>query len=480
MKNKYDVIIIGAGIGGLVCGCYIAKKGLKVLIVEQNNIPGGYCTSFKRNGFLFDMGIHSLSGCRAGGHLDKVFKDLAIDKEIVLIRPNPIELVVSANVEVFFETNVNKTIENLSANFPKEKENIKKFFKFIKATSPSQLFIVLKNLSAKKMLDHFFDNTALKSLLGVLALNLAMPPSKMPAIAMAIIFRETVLDGGYYPKGGMIRLAMAYSQKFKEYGGDLILSKKVKKIIVKNQRAVKAIELEGDTKIEAGWIVANCDIRQTYFDLIGKNLISSKLINQLNTMVPSVSAFMVFLGIKGSVGERFKNCGYVWYFPNDNYEKVLAKAMKGKVDFNDNNFIMASPTFRDGSLAPVGCESLYFTVFVPYCSKKFWLNNMAKMEINILNRIKNLFPNIEKQIIFRETATPVTLHECTLNHRGAVLGWASNIKQVESLRVAQRSPYENLIFAGHWTSSLGGYGGVRHATYSGSIAANIILDSFDR
>ena len=54
IDNKYDVIIIGAGIGGLVCGCYLVKAGLKVLIVEKHYQVGGYCTSFKRKGFTFD------------------------------------------------------------------------------------------------------------------------------------------------------------------------------------------------------------------------------------------------------------------------------------------------------------------------------------------------------------------------------------------------------------------------------------------
>ena len=61
-KNKYDVIIIGAGISGLVCGCYLAKAGMKVLIVEQHDKPGGYCTSFKRQGFTFDAAAHTLGG----------------------------------------------------------------------------------------------------------------------------------------------------------------------------------------------------------------------------------------------------------------------------------------------------------------------------------------------------------------------------------------------------------------------------------
>ncbi len=63
----YDAIIIGAGIGGLVCGCYLAKAGMKVLIVEKNAQPGGYCTSFTRGGFTFDSCVHSLGSLRPEG-----------------------------------------------------------------------------------------------------------------------------------------------------------------------------------------------------------------------------------------------------------------------------------------------------------------------------------------------------------------------------------------------------------------------------
>lgn len=60
--DAYDAVIIGAGIGGLVCGCYLAKAGMKVLIAEHHHKPGGYCTSFKRRGFTFDAAAHSLEG----------------------------------------------------------------------------------------------------------------------------------------------------------------------------------------------------------------------------------------------------------------------------------------------------------------------------------------------------------------------------------------------------------------------------------
>jgi len=74
-SNIYDAVIIGAGISGLVCGCYLAKAGLKVLIAEQHHKPGGYCTSFQRQGFSFDAAAHSFGGYRSDGIVKKVFED---------------------------------------------------------------------------------------------------------------------------------------------------------------------------------------------------------------------------------------------------------------------------------------------------------------------------------------------------------------------------------------------------------------------
>lgn len=59
-NDMCDVVIISAGIGGFVCGCYLAKAGMKVLICEQHYKPGGYCTSFKRGRFTFDAAIKIL------------------------------------------------------------------------------------------------------------------------------------------------------------------------------------------------------------------------------------------------------------------------------------------------------------------------------------------------------------------------------------------------------------------------------------
>ena len=74
MTNKqYDVIIIGAGIGGLVCGCYLAKAGMKVLIVEKNDRVGGYCSFIEKDNYKFNLSTCMLGGFRESGILNKIF-----------------------------------------------------------------------------------------------------------------------------------------------------------------------------------------------------------------------------------------------------------------------------------------------------------------------------------------------------------------------------------------------------------------------
>src|SRR5512139_3394531 len=97
----YDAAIIGAGISGLVCGCYLAKAGMKVLIVEQHSKPGGYCTSFKRKGFIFDAAAHSFGGVKYG-LVGKILAELAVDKRLEIRRVDPTDIIVASRNRLTF------------------------------------------------------------------------------------------------------------------------------------------------------------------------------------------------------------------------------------------------------------------------------------------------------------------------------------------------------------------------------------------
>src|SRR5208283_3899060 len=80
----YDVIIVGSGIGGLVCGNLLSKHGRNVLILERHDKPGGYVTSYRRKGFLFDV-VKVIGGLRKSAPIERIFSHIGVDKKIEFI-----------------------------------------------------------------------------------------------------------------------------------------------------------------------------------------------------------------------------------------------------------------------------------------------------------------------------------------------------------------------------------------------------------
>lgn len=130
-SEEYDAIIIGTGIGGLVCGCYLAKAGMKVLICEQHYKPGGYCTSFRRGPFVFDAGPHCFGSYREGGILRNILRDLQVDKKLTIIRPDPTDVLITPEYKIPFWNDLKKTINEFQLAFPEEGKKIKKIFLLI-------------------------------------------------------------------------------------------------------------------------------------------------------------------------------------------------------------------------------------------------------------------------------------------------------------------------------------------------------------
>ena len=84
-----DVIIIGAGMAGLTCGCLLAKKGLKVLMIEKNQKVGGCCTSFQKDGFSFDLSVQSIGECHKGGRIWRLLEEIDLLDQIRFIPLEP-------------------------------------------------------------------------------------------------------------------------------------------------------------------------------------------------------------------------------------------------------------------------------------------------------------------------------------------------------------------------------------------------------
>lgn len=460
-KEIYDAVIIGAGISGLVCGCYLAKAGMKVLIAEQHNKPGGYCTSFKRQGFTFDAAAHSFGGYRSGGIVRKVFKDLALDKLLKIKRFDPSDIIITPEYIVSFWADIEKTIEVFQIAFPDERDNISKFLYFLTSSDPKS-FSSIRSWTFKKLLDHFFINDKLKAIISFPVFgNAGLPPSLISAFSGVKIYTEFLLDGGYYTEGGIHMLSDILAKRFVEFGGELLLSCTVNKINLKENK-VSGVTLKR-YHISARYVISNCDARQTYFKLIGKNLICKDFSKKLNNIIPSLSMFVLYLGIDKYLKTFPKPGTNVWFLPHYSIENMYLSAKNRNANNLAEYMVRVSPNKK----------TILSYVNASFKNKKYWASNKEKLAKSLVSRIeKYTLPNLSKHIVYVGAATPYTLFRYTLNYKGAAYGWASLPSQLAIPDFKKPSFIEGLYLTGHWTTQAHGIPGV---TYLGHDTAKLIL-----
>ncbi len=460
-RDIYDAVIIGAGVSGLVCGCYLAKAGMKVLITEQHFKPGGYCTSFKRKGFTFDAAAHSFGSYREGGNMNRVFKELNLDKRLKIKRYDPSDVIMTPDYKISFWNNIDKTIKELKRAFPHETK-IREFFDFMSSPKPAEM-AALRKKTFKDLLDKYFTDNRLRTMLSLpLLINGGLPPSLLTAFTGSQIFSEFLLDGGYYPDGSMQALPDALAERFKELGGTLLLSCGVKKIKIKDD-FVAGVVLDVGAFIHSKYVISNCDARQTFLKLLGRRIISEELLHKLDTMIPSLSMFVLYLGINKDMASLPKPGCTAWFLSHYDIEDMYLSSKKRNAG-NLQEFLLR--------VSPEG-ESVLAMVLAPFRNKRYWINNKHKLLEAFIKKIEErTAPELSKHIMYKDAATPYTLYRYTLNYKGAAYGWESSFPQSADTDFRKPSFCQNLYLTGHWTTQGLGVAGVTNIGYS---TANLII-----
>ncbi|MFQ5964269.1 MAG: phytoene desaturase family protein [Candidatus Scalinduaceae bacterium] len=464
IKSKYDVIILGAGIGGLICGAFLAKSEKKVLIIEQHSIPGGYCTSFKRKGFIFDAAVHHIGGCGKWSIVGRSLKELDIN--INFLRLDPMDSINFPSFSIDIPAELDDYINLLKQNFPSESENLSSFFKefvgLYRSTvriEGSKLLTKYKDTTYKEMLDKFFADEKLKMTLSAQWGYIGSKPHEVSAIGMCQMLVNYLKDGAFYPMGSTQKFADAIAQKFIDYGGQIMLSSLVNKIYTKDALA-KGVITDKGKEFFTDILVSNIDPKQTFFKLIEEKEVNNSYLHKIQSMKESISFFLLYLGLDGDIDLKSLKRGF--YHTSDD------------INFSNGWFYISIPTEIDPNLAPD--KKQIITIVASLKSKyddiKDWAAFKEKMKKHTINYLENFIPNIQNHIEVIETATPKTLNRYTLNSKGAAYGWAVTVDQTWSKRLQHTTPLKNIFLAGHWTNP---GPGICAVVSSGWKVANLIL-----
>lgn len=459
--RSYDVIIIGAGMSGLVCGAYLAKAGMRVLVAEQHDKPGGYCTSFKRKGFVFDAAAHSFGSYREGGNFRKIITEFGIDKLIEIKRFDPSDVVVTPDFTLSFFNDIPKTVSHLSTIFPDEKGNIARYYNFL--TKLDQFSAIkLKDKTFADLLKTFFKDARLINSFSVPVFgNGGLPPSLIHAFTGAKIFAEFLIDGGYYPDGDMQSLPNSFDYIIKQYRGTILYKTLVKEILLNNGKA-SGVKLQNNESYFSKYVVSACDITQTFQKLLGPEITGTSLNDKLQQTLPSLSTFILYIGIDRPFTGLPQEGTNVWNLPYYDLDRLYTYVRDG--DFQNISGFM----FR------VSPDKKTILAFFPasFETASFWREHKKEIEQDFLKRVQTFIPGLKEHLSYLDAASPLTLYNYTLNHKGANYGWAALRSQLFDPLFRQKSFVKNLYLTGHWTSQTHGIPGVAYLGYN---TAKLIL-----
>ena len=291
--------------------------------------------------------------------------------------------------------------------------------------------------------------------------NGGLPPSLIHSFTGTKIFSEFLIDGGYYPEGGMQELPNAFVNFIKQNNGNILFNSKINKIII-NNNTITGVKIENRSIIFSKYVISACDGMQTFRTLIGKKYINNNILKKLRSMIPSLSTFILYIGID----RPFKNLPApgtnIWHLSYYDLEKMYYHTKRA--DFNKVGGYM----FR---LSPDKKTILAF-FHAPFKNTSFWQQNKEKTTHDFLNRIEKLIPELRKHIAYIDAATPQTLYRYTMNYKGADYGWEPTLSQLFHFDFQDYSLIKGFYLTGHWTAKTHGIPGV---SYLGRNTAKLIL-----
>src|SRR5215471_11519957 len=329
MPCHYDAIIIGAGHNGLTCACYLARVGLKVLVLEQYHAVGGMTVTEEETlpGFWSD--IHA-SGYHLA-NLSPVPNELGLLDRYELIEPEiPFSHAFPNGDLISVHRDIEKTVAEITPYSPKDANTWRVLMhqflaqkdaitaamfspppsfpaaaaKF--AASPAGMEAYRFSMqSVRSWADQTFEAEAAKTLFGSFATFLGTSPDDAGGAELGWLFASVLQNAGNnLVKGGMHCVTLALAEDLRAHGGEIRTNALVEKILGDAKRAI-AVRLTSGEEIPASeLIVSNIDPGHLIIDLLGADMVGSEIVDKMNHYEWGDSVFVIFVALDSPVNYK--------------------------------------------------------------------------------------------------------------------------------------------------------------------------------
>lgn len=467
--DKYDIIIIGSGIGGLVCGALLSKEGYRVCVLEKNKQIGGSLQTFARNKVVFDSGVHYVGGLGKGQNLYQVFKylDIMDQLKLHLMDEDGFDRIIieGDNIEYRLAQGYENFIRQLLVYFPDEENAIRGYCDKIKETCDKfPLYKLRTNGIFEEKADALREDTqtVIEALTGneklqaVLMGNNALyvgRPDETPFYIHALILNSYIESSWKCINGGS-QIGKALAKKIREAGGEIIRHCEIKQIQVENERVVYAEAADG-RKFEGDIFISNIHPSKT-MEITQTPLIKNIYRKRLAGLEHTISSFILHVVFKKDSfpyinhNYYYHKKGEIWNltdYTEDNWPlhyALFVQPTSSDSVFSDSMTILTYMRYED--VAP--WQDTFNTVsFESSRGESYEAFKKYKAEI-LLDLVEEKFPGLRNCISSYTASTPLSFRDYIGNYDGSLYGIAKDYKDPLKTFISPRTKVQNLYLTG--------------------------------
>jgi all-trans-retinol 13,14-reductase len=475
-------VVVGTGAGGLTAAAYLAKDGFDVVAFDQADRIGGFLAPFALDGYTFDPGVHYVGRARPGQALDGVLGALGIDvgRSFVEMDPDGFDAYRFPGFEVRMCRGLEHYRDRLIEAFPAERDGLRRVFEVVhrfgevrpllslhQRPTLSQLRTALhlpsvlrwERATFGEFLGHYLKDPRARAVLAAPDGDVGLPPGQLGALA-GIGVLDHYLDGAFFPRGGSGALRDALVSSAERHGARFRTHADVTEILVR-EGVVTGVRLAGGERIEADVVVSDADPTVTFGKLLARDAVPSKLRSKVERTRPSLSAFVIYLGMKRELRSRGFGSFNVWDYPSWDLDGLYAPVLAGELP-HELGIFLSSSTERDdsGKLAPSGCSTLQIATFVPWEPFSAWADKppgergpeyrqlRQDFSDRMMEAVEKRWPGLVGDVAVQRVATPLSNTDYARGVRGGIYGPAHTPDQIGRRRFQTRTPIGGLYLTG--------------------------------